>query len=885
MNRMSTCNHRACLLSKCLVGLLLFLAAFCTTNAFAQPDSSATAPPDTLRHTFSGTVYASETAEPQAFINLVFDSLQTGTRTNLDGEFSIQLPPGTHVFRIEALGFEPLRDSVTLTDEPVLGRQVIIQNKQYELEEEIVIEYYNPAIYIMEQAIERKPQNRNAGREAYSYEAYNKLTLSVNNVTDEKMDNLLLRPASEFVEEHRGDTALLDSNQKLRLTVFISESLTEVHYRAPDDRREIIKAAQTSGIETQEIQLLSTTTTEVDLYDNYVKLLGKQFISPLANGAFLNYEFAKIGEEYDGPDTVFVIDLRPKSRFDPVFDGRLWIDSRNYALRKADIHLVSDPNINFVEGVRIRQEYEERGEDWYLQMRDVEIDFRNGKDQLGLVGRTATFIRDYDPNPQFPENFFNGEVLEIQTRKGRQDSAFWADNRATPLERSDQMGYELMTELKRQPVWQFYKVLTELLASGSKRVGNLYLGPYGRLVGFNPVECWRTQVGVFSHPELHPRLDFNVWGAYGFRDERFKYMAEASYKLRLKPMIRLRLRRTENIEQTGMGYFGQSPTTAINSLLQRVPLENLNYYTENYAAIDGYLARGLMGRLLVQHKHFEPAFDFGYRPTEAAPPEDFATEYTTFELGTWFRISFNEDYMLKYHERIYMDSPWPKLYAEYRAGLKGVLNSDFNYHHLKLTLTDNLKLGRAGWVTYTLSAGNIWGTAPFPSLYVFRGSQSYAMTSIGFSLGAFQAVAGNTNTSALYDEVGFNLMYFYEFVADRYIVGGFDHHTEGWLWRKLPLLRRLKFKELWTFRAGWGTLREANRRLNSVSDPGSDFFQTVQAPDGQPYAEIGVGLENILKVIRIDYIWRLTYRNPEAPGRLADFNYNSGIRFYLSVSF
>jgi hypothetical protein len=837
---------------------------------------------------FSGQVWDTEADEGVPFVQVLFPERDTGCTTNLDGDFAIVLPPGRWAVAITALGFEPYTDTVDLTQGPVRNRRIVLQPKQFQATE-VVIRYENPAIPIMREAIRRKRENRNADLDAYQVECYNKLTLVADNITPEKLDNTLwLRPFRDFLRTHQHDSALVDTNQRLRLTFFISESITDIAFQAPNRTREWIRATRTSGVQSEESNVLSGTFTDVNVYDNYITILGKQLVGPLAGGAFLSYEFVKMGEEYEGPDTLHIIELRPHNRYDPSFVGRIWIHSGSYAIRKADLRLSGAPVVNFVENIRIRQEFRPVNGKWLMATRDSEVNFANRPGNVGLLGRNVTHFRNYNLEPQFPPGYFSQELVATQEGAGQQDSAYWANNRLAPLERSDVLGYQLIGELETSSFWKWVRIASEVLTAGSKRLGNYYLGPYSRVVGYNPVEGFRTQVGFYSHPDFHPRYFFSVYAAYGFKDERFKYGAEGRVKLNLKPRVELTLRRQDGIEQLGMSNYGVSSASFLNSLLMRVPLYNQNYFRENYAALDVDVMRGLAARFTFQTKSFDPAFPyyrFAFRhPTDPTP----CYRYDIAEAGLWLRVSFRENYVIKRHEKIYMDTEIPQFYLEGHRGITGVLGSDFAYWRAKITLQDRLKLGRFGWMTYTASVGKVWGHVPYPSLFVFRGSQSYNMTTIGYSVGAFQSFSGGYNRTAMYDEVGFNLMYFYEFCADEFAVLGLDHHLGGWLLRKLPLIRRLQFKEVFSFRGGWGRLSPGNRQLNTVMDrrlESEPVQQTVQAPDGRPYVEVGVGLENILKFIRVDYVWRLTYRNPQPTGRLAGFGYNHGVRFSIGFGF
>jgi hypothetical protein len=324
------------------------------------------------------------------------------------------------------------------------------------------------------------------------------------------------------------------------------------------------------------------------------------------------------------------------------------------------------------------------------------------------------------------------------------------------------------------------------------------------------------------------------------------------------------------VEQVGVDDFMEEGTSLMATLLRRVPLFQLNYFRENKLSFYYDLMRGVAADVWVRTKTFEPGatFDFLYDPQN----EPAASRYQFAEVGGNFRISFKEDYIISNGKKVYISSNWPILNLNLSYGKSGILGSDLDYQKASLTASNWMRIGKFGYTDYKITGGVILGDLPYPALNVFRGNLSWG-----------------------YDRKGFNLMDYYEFVADRYITAVADHHFEGLIWNQLPLLRRLKFKTVATARLAWGTLSAQNRQINNVDIPlpdGTLFEQRIKAPDGLPYAEAGVGLENILKFIRVDGIWRLNYHNlrfKEDPIRFPKSNWgkfnNFGIRFNVAVSF
>jgi hypothetical protein len=868
----------------------------CVASGYAQ------APPALFR--VSGTVLNADDDTPLELVNVVVDSLKTGGQTNLEGQFSIKLPPGKHLLKVLAIGYDVVTQPVEVTHQDVAGIVIRVTNRQFELPSVEIRPGENPAHPIIRRAIKNRPQNRIEGLETYQYEAYNKTTLTLANISREKLNGILLRPAKKFINANQTDSGVYDlsdtlndptKNPKYKVGFYIYETISEVYYKKPTKKEKII-ATQTNGVSSFETNFIEGLLKNVDIYDNYLNVADKEFLSPIATGAFMNYKYYLMDTTYEGIDTIVGIMVLPKREYDRVFRGKLYLELTSGAVRRVELRMSEDPLINFVKDIKIRQEYKRVQGQWMPTVKDIEIYFKHDPEKVGFVGRTATFMDKYVLNQPKDSKFYGGEIADIAPDAARKDSAFWSSRRLSPLEKSDTLAYKFIDQLKKTSAWQFYLTVLEALSKGKKTFGPIDVGTYPKLIGFNPVEGIRTQIGVYTNENFHTRWYLGAHLAYAFKDQQFKYAVDVRYKARLSPVLEFGLSRTYDIEQTGFRNYDYDGQGLLNSVLMRVPLRKMNYYTQNLFNVRANLTRGISALAFLKTRTFVPVPDefFYFRFVDS--DNRLARTYEIAETGVSLRFAIKEEYTLKKGERIYIGSKYPTLYADYVHGFKGLLGSDFNYHRLEASLTHKWRLGRMGWMSYTFTAGQILGDAlPLPSLYVFKGSQSYAFDPNGYYLESVTSMFGSRNRSAMYDGVGFNLMYFFEFAADRYAVAGFDHHFEGWLTNKIPglgwVFRKLKIKEVVSARAGWGTLTDKNRRMNDLlarADVDSAYVGNIlklQAPDREPYVEVGVGVENIFKFLRFDFVWRLNYKNPPAPAGIKDmFNFNFGIRAYAYIS-
>jgi hypothetical protein len=824
---------------------------------------------------FGGAVRDSLTGEALPLVGVALQGTNFGVNTNLEGDFLMVVPPGEYLLRVHASGYYPYMDSLHLSHDSL---DAVVDLRPVSLDIEgltISSKAVNPAHRVIRNAIAHRRQNRFDKIDAYEYEAYNKLVITMDNVSDHFLENKLVRNVGRSVRELMGDSTLTDTS-RFKLAVFVSESVSKFYYQQPDKKKEEILAVRTSGVEGSEYNLLSSMFLQLDMYDNNVVIVDRTFLSPIADGAFVDYDFELVNVETYGRDTLYGIDVIPKRPFDPVFKGRVYIDNHDWALNRLDLQLNDNPNINFVEDIRIRQAYEKKDSFWVPTLLDIEVDFQNsffkrkGGDGVGAIGRSSSHLYNYRINQPREPRFYQQEILEVQEDANERDSLYWAEHRKTPLEKSEELGFALVDSLKSRGLLDFWIEAGRLIAWGTYKFPKIEIGPYFYLLGFNQAEGWRTRFGVYTRPMFSKRLYLGGHLAYGFRDRRFKYLMEGKFRLIRKPKLEIGFRKIYEVEQAGFKDFLNNGTSLLQSSLRRVPLTQLNYYHEHKLTIESDITKGLAGKFHYRTKTFEPASTFPF--AFAGADGGLRRGYNISEAGAEFRVSFKEEYIMSRRgDKTYLGTKFPIFVLSYAKGFAGFLDGQFNYHRAEIEMRNFLREGRYGWLRYDVTAGQVFGTLPYPSLQVFQGNQTWG-----------------------YDKTGFNLMNYYEFVADRYLTVALEQHFEGLFWNMLPGLRKLKWKEVVTARLAMGSISEANRVLNTVNVPLADggvFSQTIQAPSREPYLETGVGLYNIFKVLRVDGIWRLNYHDlswrtdPSIPkANWGKFN-NFGLRVDLSITF
>jgi len=810
--------------------------------------------PAQTQYLISGSVKDADTKEALAFCRVRLDSSVSGSVTNDDGFFSFKVSPGTYTIRASFVGYKPFYKQIVIIDKN--PDFLDIQLELNDAVEEIVItaKSINPAHRIIRNAIANRKENSFERIDAYEYSAYNKMVISMDKLTDAFLNQRLLRKASGVLESIKQDSAVQDSG-KYKMAVFVSETMTRAYFCKPGQAKEEIQAVKTSGVANSEYNLLNSMVTNLNVYDNYIVILEKQFMSPIAEGAFSNYDYFIKYIQTEDRDTLWGIEIFPKRKYDKVFKGIIYIDNKDWAVNRIDITMNDNPNINFIENIRIRQNFFKQDSFWIPSLMDVEIDFINGLvkgkqgNGPGLIGRVSSYRYDYTLNEPRKPSFYKQEAIEFEHGAMRMgsDTSFWTQNRVIPLDRSEQLGYALVDSLKSRGFLDFYINTIRLVTFGLKEFKYFDVGPYFYVFGFNQVEGPRSRLGLYSRSELSRYVYFGGHLAYGLWDEKLKYNGYIKFRLSQKPKFEIGFSRTYEVEQTGFYDFLNNGSSLLATMLRRVPFFQLNYFTENKLFIHWDVARGIAANMYIRNKFFEPAhtFNFNFKYPDS---DILGRNYTITEAAINFRISFKERYIMRDGNKVYISTKYPifNLFAAY--GYPDILGGDFEYRKFNLNISDKVRMGRFGYSAYSINTGKVWGTIPYPSLYVFQGNQTWG-----------------------FDIRGFNLMNYLEFVADEYVSVALDHHLEGWIWNKFPALRKLKFKEVITGRMAYGSLNHFNQDFNLSG------IQDVKAPTQIPYLETGIGLENILKVLRVDAVWRLNYHVPTAN--------RFGIRFYLTLQF
>lgn len=812
---------------------LLSLVLFGTDGLFAQNTK------------VSGRVADALTNEPIPFANVAFKGTTTGTVTDFNGYFSIETVQASDSLSASFVGYVPV--TLRITKGKAQTVNFLLKVNKVDLGEVVIKAGENPAIVLLKKVIDNRDLNDKRQLDTYKYESYNKMEFDLTDIPPDFKDKRLIKPFA-FIFDNIDSSV---TNSKPFLPFFITEALSDVYFRNnPKNTREIIKASKISGLENESVtQFLGDMYQNIDVYDNYIDIFGKSFVSPISNVGQIYYRYYLTDSAFIDNQWCYKLKFKPRRRQELTFVGEAWIHDTTFAVRKVDMRIVEDANINFVEDLAVVKEYS-RIEDryWMLVKELLVVNFTARKEGLGFIGRRSVSYKDFEINKQIPEEVFTGgeniKVVDDVTK----DEEFWLNARHDSLSLREKQIYQMVDTIKTLPAFRTYADIITLFVTGHYEIGKIELGPYFTFVSFNTVEGVRGRLGGRTSNKFSTRLRLEGYVAYGTKDEEFKYSGGFRYFLKTKPRMTIGARYKNDIVQLGQSENAFQDDNILSSVFRRNPADKLTKQETYRAYFEQEFFSGFSYRLGFDHGSLLPVGKLDYSYFINDEKTTFRQAITTSEASLTLRFAYREKFVEGKTGRVSLGSEYPVTRIIYTAGLKDVFESDFSYHKLVGKVDDIVKLPPFGYSYVAVEAGKTWGTIPYPLLNVHQGNESY-----------------------FYDFAAFNMMNYYEFVSDQYASLFVVHHFDGFFLDKIPLMRKLKWREVASLRAVYGSMSGANKSI--LLNP--EAFSTLSK---KPYMEAGFGVENIFKFLRFDFIYRLTYLdNPD----IAKF----GVRGALQVTF
>ena len=799
-----------------------------------------------------GTVTDAETGEPLPLVSIIFVGTTIGVTTDFDGNYYIETRENVSEIMAAYVSYEkqtvPIKKGAFNTIDFKLVPIVT------DLDEVSVTPGENPANAILRNISKNKKKNNPAEKESYSYTTYTKMELDVANLKPQ-FRNKKLQKNFGFIFQYMDTSAITG---KAYLPVMISEASADYYYRrSPRLSREVVKASRISGIEEDYslAQFTGHLHVNVNLYDNYINIFEVNFVSPLCDHGLLYYKYFLVDSVQKDGRKIYKIRFHPKGKSTPVFDGEVNIDSTTWALESAQMRMTKDLNVNWIKDLAVETTNELINDSiWFLKQDKILADFtvqmRDSSKLISFMGHRQIDYSNVKVNEAIPADILklDNEVI-INKNVLQNDENYWQTVRPYQLSEKEQNIYNMVDSIKNVPLYQNIYDMIQTIFLGYYNTKYVGFGPYYKLFSFNKLEGSRFQLGAKTTSDFSKRIRLSGYGAYSTKDGEFKGGGTVEYMFNNQPTSKLTVSGKHDVLQLGASENAFSTGNILSSIFSRGNNEKLTMINEFDFRYEKEWRQGFSNSFALEYRQMYPTKYVDFVRPDGKELNQIHT--TQFRLGT--RLSKNEIVVRQDFDKVSMGSDFPIVSIDLVAGLKGVLNSDYEYYRAQLSIQHDVQIAPIGYSDFMLTGGKIFGKVPYPLLKLHEGNATY-----------------------FYDPYAFSCMNFYEFASDLWGAVFWEHHFRGFFLSTIPLMKRLKWREVATVKALWGRLSDKN----NGSLPNTDAV--LLFPDGmssvsKPYIEAGVGVENILRLIRVDAIWRLTHRGDRSGQKVDNFAINFSI--------
>jgi len=811
----------------------------------------------------SGIVKDSITGEPLPFVSVYFDGSTIGAMTDDNGTFTLQNNQGYTKLAAASLGYDTKfidlkpgkkNDNLELLLKPTAFEisEVVVKPKR-----EKYTRKDNPAVELIKKVIAHKNDNRIEAKPEYQTEVYEKLSLSLDNFNPNLDKNKFLKKF-KFIKNYL-DTS--EFNGKPILTVSVRENLSDFYYRkSPKAEKTIVRAKRMQGIDKTLddgggiTSNLEEIFKSINIFDNNIPILLNRFVSPLSSTLATTYYHYYIMDTLDvGGDKCVDLAFVPANSESYGFTGRLYITlDGNYAVKKVLLNTPANINLNWVDKLRIEQEFKQMPDStWVLDQENTFVNFYVVKGTQQLYAHQLRNYDNYNFNVQNADSVFGLlGALHVLPEATAQPDTFWTHNRPIPLKEKEDALKDLLGQLRKVPAFNAIIKTAEILITGyiptanDKKVTKFDFGPMNTTFSANHLEGFRMRVGGMTTANLNPYWFASGYLAYGTNDRKIKYNLKLTHSFTKKeyhegenPVNNLSFIQEYDVYTPGQDFLFTSKDNIFVAWKVGEPVTKMQYIRKSVLQYEKEWLNGLTWKSWIMNQNNEAAGTLQYIKRDESGNLYHIKDFTTSEIGTQLRFAPGER---AYNGRSGKESVFnlskdaPVFKLSHQLGIKGVLGGDYNYNHTEISAEKRIWLSSFGHIDAQVKAGKVWDKVPFPLL-----------------------ILPNTNQSITIQPEAFHMMNALEFVTDQYVSFNATYYLKGWILNRIPGIKWLRLREVLSFNMIYGGLTDKN---NPTLTPGLFLLPDGTQPLGStPYMECSVGLENIFKILRIDYYRRLTY--------------------------
>ena len=787
------------------------------------------------QYAIKGRVTDAETGDPIAFANVILRGTTVGITTDFEGYYSIQTKTLSDSLVVSYLGYLSQSKKLENVSEQTLNFQ--LKPSSFELEAFVFEAGENPAFEIIRKASERRKEFDKRSLEAYETKNYTKIEIDIDNLSEEFRQRKSVQKVTSVLDSIQQLTN--DEGEKI-LPVFFSETVSKFYYRNnPELRKEVIEKTKVTGVGITDgsttSQITGSVFQEYNFYKNWLSILNKDFISPISDGWRSFYDYDLLDSVLVGQDSCYKLQVYPRREQDLAFTGTIWIKKEDYSLKQVDLTIPKAANLNFVERIKIQQELVSSPAGPLIPSKTrVLIKIGQVADKTaGLLAKFYTATDSIVVNQPKDTKFFN-QAVELKPDFGMAEESYWVESRPDPLSSEELAVLQMVDTLKTIPIIRFYSEGLKFFATGYKPIGKIDIGPWPGFFNYNNLEKVRLGMGLRTNYKFSKKWELKGYLAYGFGDGEWKYSASATRILDRSRWTTVQAYSNKEIDQVGLEIASLQENSIFLAASRFGTLRSPYFSTNHGLNVQREFFKGFLVKAGMNLGQFDPLFDFYYLEKDS---REYQSNFETTEIRAGIRYGRDEIIIINDNERASLGSiKWPIFEVNYARGIRG-LGGDLEYQKLSLYVYQRINLGMVGVGRYELDAGKIFGEVPYPILKNHLG-----------------------NETLFYTTAAFNTMNFTEFTSDQYFSIRYRHAFEGFLLNTIPLVKRLKWRFVGNANVLWGSVEDFNVANVPSVDPEGNPLKTFGRLDfGNPYLELGYGIENIFKFFRVDFFHRMTY--------------------------
>jgi len=815
-----------------------------------------------------GVVTDSATGEPVIMASIFLKGPNTGCSTDDNGKFYISTREPVTTVRVSAVGYNtqelPLRINsentlnIKLASSSVTLSEVVVKRKKEKYSKKD-----NPAVALARRLIARRGQGDPCNKPYYSQTRYERVTWGLDNFVDDTTQNHAL-DRYRFLHQY---TDTVEASGRTVLPVGIKEHVT-LDLWASGRHRERVLASRNDGFDETFDQesvnrFLADAFSDIDLFHNDIAFMKNRFVSPLSDLGISFYKYyLNDTVDIDGERCV-ELSFVPFANQTFGFLGRLWVtvDSTLF-IKKAVLNVPHAINLNWVDRVFIEQDYQRLPDGTRLKLReDMTVEFMLMPNAQGLFARRVTTTSEHSFAPIDPSLMSGDAIKTYAADAERQTDEYWSTHQPQEFKNDGAKMRAMMSQLRKDKLFYWGEKL--ILASiheyfpTRSRESRIDLGPVNSIFSGNDLEGFRIKLGAMTTASLNPHWFGRGYLAYGFKDHKLKYLAELAYSFKPKklhsrefPIHGLMLSHQFEVEHLGQNFMYVSPDNSFLAFTRKAD-DKLAYLRTTALEYRLETPCGLSVALSLQHNRHQGSRLIEY--TDGAG--NTHSHYNEAGARLTLRYAPHEQFLQgrTYRSPINLDHPIITLTHTWMPS--GVAHNLYEVSKTELGYQQRFWFSAWGYTDVIIKGEKVWSRVGYPDLILPAANLSYTI---------------QPETFALLDVM--------EFALDQSLSWDVTYWLNGWLFNRLPLIKRLKWREVVSWRGVWGSLSDRNNP--AMHDDLLRFPDGTMCQDmhGKPYMEAGVGIDNILRLFRVDYVWRLTHRDTPGVDRW-------GIRFNLHINF